>query len=83
MYSGRIQDPEGAKHIVISHQTAAGAIATMSRHKFPLMTYKDALTGKLKVDYKMTAGYLRNPAEGSNNLMIYSVNMHPRNVLNP
>ena len=54
MSTGRIQDPEGAKHLVISYQTAAGAIAAIIRHKFPIMTYKDALTGRLKVDKEMT-----------------------------
>ena len=82
MSPGHIQNPEGAKHLVISYQTAAGAIATISRHRFPLMTYKDVLTCKLKVEEKMTAGYLRNPMEGSKKLLIYSANMHPRSILN-
>ena len=69
MSTGRIQDPEGAKHLVISYQTAAGAIATISMHKFPIMTYKDALTGKLKVDENMRAGGLRNPSEGTKKLL--------------
>lgn len=30
----------------------------------------------------MTAGDLRNPAEGSKKQLIYSANMHPRSVLN-
>ena len=83
MFPGRIQDPEDAKHLVISYQTAAGAIASMSRHIFPLMTYKDALTRRFKVDGKTTAGDLRNPAEGSKKLLIYSTNMHPRSILHP
>ena len=83
MSTRRIHDPEGAKHLVISYQTATGAIATISRHKFPIMTYKDALTGKLKVDEIMKVGDLRNPSEGTKKLLIYSANMHPRNALNP
>jgi hypothetical protein len=83
MSSGRIQDPEGAKHLVISYRTAAGAIAIISKQKFPIMTYKDALTGKLKVDENMTAGDLRNPSTGTKKLLIYSANMHPRSALNP
>jgi hypothetical protein len=81
--TGRIQDPEGAKHLVISYQTAAGVIAAISKHKFSIMTYKDALTGKLKVDENMTTGDLRNPSTGTENLLIYSANMHPRSALNP
>jgi hypothetical protein len=79
----RIHDPEGAKHLIISYQTAAGAIAAISRHRSPLMTYKDALTGRLKVDENMSARELRNPSEGSKKRLIYSVNMHMRNALNP
>ena len=47
------------------------------------MTYKDALTGKLKANEKMTAGDLRNLSEWSKKLLIYSANMHPRSILNP
>ena len=83
MSTRRIHDPEGAKHLVISYQTAAGAIAAIIRHKFPIMTYKDALTGKLKVDENMTAGDLRNPSTGTKKLLIYSANMHQRIALNP
>jgi len=83
MSSGRIQDPEGAKNIVISYQTAAGAIAAIRRHKFPIITYKDALTGKLKVDENMTVGDLRNPSEETKKLLIYSANLHPHSALNP
>jgi hypothetical protein len=49
---GRIQDPEGAKHLAISYRIASGAVAAIVRNTFPLMTYKDALTSKLKVDEK-------------------------------
>ena len=83
MSNGRIQDPEGAKHLVISYQTATGALTTICRHTFPVMTYKDALTGKLKVDENMIARDLQNPSEGLKKLLIYSANMHPRSALNP
>jgi len=54
MSLGRIQDL-GAKHLVISYQTATGAVAAIVRNRFPLMTYKDALTCRLKVDETMAA----------------------------
>ena len=68
---------------MISYQAVAGAIATTSMHRCPLMAYKDALTGRLKVEEKMTTRYLRSPMEGSKKLLIYSANMHPRSILNP
>jgi len=83
MSLGRIHNPEGAKHLVISYQTAARAIASITIHRFPLMTYKDALTGRLKVDENMIARDLRNPSEGPKKLIIYSANMHSRSALNP
>jgi hypothetical protein len=52
MSLGRIQDPKEAKHLVISYQTVEGAVATIIRSMFPLMTCKDALTSRLNVDEK-------------------------------
>ena len=83
MFPGRIQDPEVVRHLLISYQTAAVAIASINRHRFPLINYKDALTCRLKVVEKMTTRDLRNPAEGSKKLLIYSANTHPRSILHP
>ena len=69
--------------MVISYQSASGAITTIIRGRFPLRTYKDVLTGKLRVEKRMTAGDQRNPADESKKLLIYSANIHPRNTLNP
>jgi hypothetical protein len=41
------------------------------------MTYKDALTGRLKFDERMAIGDLRQPVEGSEKLLIYAAIMHP------
>ena len=59
------------KHLVISYQTAAGAAGAIIRGRFPLMTYKDALTCRLKVEERMTAGDMRQPAEVSKKMLIY------------
>ena len=83
MSSGRVQDPEGAKQLVISYQTAAGATSAIIRGRFPLMTYKDALTRRLKVEERMRAGDMRQPAEGSKKMLIYSASIHPKSILNP
>ena len=69
--------------MVISYQTAAGATATVMRGRFPLMTYKDALTSRLKVEEQMTVGVMRQPAEGSKKMLIYSASIHPKCVINP
>ena len=69
--------------MVISYQSATGVATTIIKGRFPLMTYTDVFTCKLRVEERITAGDLRNPAEGSKKLLIYSVNIHPRNTLNP
>ena len=69
--------------MVIYYQTTSGAFATIIKHKFPLMTYKDALTGRLKVDEKMTVRDLKQPKKGSKKLLIYAANMQPHNILSP
>ena len=83
MSPGRIQDAEGAKQLVISYQTAAGAAASIIRGKFPLMTYKDALTCKLKFDERMTTRYMRHLAEGSKKMRVYLASTHPISILSP
>ena len=34
MFTGRVQDPEGAKTIILSYQTAAGAVVGIQRQNF-------------------------------------------------
>ena len=83
MSPGRIQDPEGSKHLVMFYQTIAGAVTAIIENRFPLVTYKDALTCRLKVDGKMTARDLRKLAEGSKKVLIHAVNTHPLSILSP
>jgi len=47
------------------------------------MTYKDALSGRLKVEERMTTWDMRQPAEGSKKILIYSASIHPKSILNP
>ena len=55
MSPGRVQDPEGAKTIVLSYNTAAGAVATVIKHKFLLTCYTDEHTGRLRLDAALTS----------------------------
>jgi hypothetical protein len=55
MTPGRIQDPEGAKTIVVSFKTAAGAIATIHRQTLRFVCYSDTISGRLKIDRAATA----------------------------
>ncbi len=47
---GRIQDPEGANIMVISFKTTAGAILAVQRQTYKILCFRDATSGRLKVD---------------------------------
>ena len=50
MTPGRIQDPEGAKTIVTSFKTAAGAVAAIHKQTYKIVCFGDAASGILCVD---------------------------------
>ena len=52
---GRIQDPEGAKIMVISFETVAGAILAVQRQTYKIVCFRDATSGRLKVDPDATS----------------------------
>jgi hypothetical protein len=62
MTLGRIQDPEGAKIMVISFKTAPGAILDVQRQTYKIVCFRDATNGRLKVDMDATTGGKQNPA---------------------
>jgi hypothetical protein len=81
---GRIQDPEGAKTMVISFKTAAGAILAAQRQTYKIVCFRDAISGILKVDQDATAGGKQNQAlQGMRVLLIYKTHMHAEAALDP
>jgi hypothetical protein len=77
MTPGRIQDPEGANIMVISFKTAPGAILALQRHTYKIVCFRDAISGRLNVDFNATAGGKQNPAlQGSRVILIYKTYMH-------
>ncbi len=56
MTPGRIQDPEGAKTVVVSFKTATGAIVDVQRSTFKIFCFKDVDTGRLRADTTATTG---------------------------
>jgi hypothetical protein len=62
MTLGRIQDPEGAKIIVASFKSAAGAIAAIQRQILRFVCYSDTNSGRLQIDMAATAGRKQNPS---------------------
>jgi len=84
MSTGRIQDPEGAKKVIVSFKTAAGAALAISRQNMKLIYFADVLTRRLRVDTYATAGGKQdNNAQGRRMVLIYKTNMHPGSILDP
>ena len=50
MTPSRIQDPEGAKTVLISCKTTAGAVATIHKQTYKIVCFGDAAGGRLRVD---------------------------------
>ncbi len=83
MSTGRIQDPEGAKTVILSFKTAAGAALAISRQHNKLVCFADVTIGRLRVDADATAGGKQdNSAQGRRMILIYKSNMHPGSSLN-
>jgi hypothetical protein len=84
MTPGRIQDPEGAKIMVIFFKTTPGAILAIQRPTYKIVCFKDTISGRLKVDLDATAGGKQNPAlQGSWVILIYKTYMHTESTLDP
>jgi hypothetical protein len=84
MTPDRIQDPEEAKIIVISFKTAPGAILAVQRQTYTIVCFRDAISGRLKVDLDATTGGKQNPAlQGSRVILIYKTYMHTESALDP
>ncbi len=61
MTPGRIQDPEGAKIMVISFKTSPGATLAVQRQTYKIVCFRDATSGRLEVDLDATTGGKQNP----------------------
>jgi hypothetical protein len=66
MFPGRVQDPEGAKTIVLNYKLAAGAIVAMVKHMFLLTCYNEKHTGRMRLDAALTSGRTAGPQQGAN-----------------
>jgi hypothetical protein len=56
MSPGRVQDPQGAKTIVLSYKTTTGAVAIVVKHRFMLTCYTEEHTGRMRLDAALTSG---------------------------
>jgi hypothetical protein len=70
--------------MVMAFKTAAGAILAVPRQTYKIVYFRDANTGRLKVDPDATAGGKQDPTlQGTRVLLIYKTPMHSEAALNP
>ena len=83
MSPGRVQSPEGAKTLVISFNTAAGAVATLVKRRFLITCYTEVDTGRLRLDPTLTSGQIAGSRTGAKKILIYNTHMHPMSSFDP
>jgi hypothetical protein len=77
MSPGRVQDPEGAKTIVINFNTAAKAVASEVKRRFLITCYTEADTGRLRLDPTLTTGQPADSHTGAKKIIIYDTQIIP------
>ncbi len=84
MTPGRIYDPEGAKTIVVSFNTTAGATIAVQRQTFKIVCFRDADNGRLRVDTTTTiGGKLDMGKHGRIVILLYKSHMYNETTLDP
>jgi hypothetical protein len=83
MSPGRVQDPEGAKTITISFNTAAGAVAAIVKRRFLITCYTEPDVDRLRLDASLTASDTTGARKGAKKILIYDRVMHLLNSLDP
>ena len=83
MSPGRIRDPEGAKTIVVSFNTTAGAITTIVKRRFLITCCTETDTCRLKLNSALTAGDTGGAKKGAKKILIYDSCMHPLSSSDP
>ena len=78
MSTGRIQDPEGAKTVILSFKTVAGVALAISRKNIKLIRFAEVRTGRLRVDaYATSRGKQDSNAQRKRMILIYKVSSEP------
>jgi hypothetical protein len=84
MTPGRIQDPKGAKTVIMSFETTTGAFATIHGQKDTIVCFKDAAMGRLRVNDAATTGGKQDPRkQGLRSILIYKFHMYMEASLDP
>jgi len=84
MTPGRIQDPEGAKTIVVSFKTTTGAIIAVQCQTLKIVCFRDPDNGRLRVDTTSTIGGKQDMnKQGRRVILIYKAHMYSEASLDP
>ncbi len=84
MTPGRIQDPEGAKIVLVPLKTATGAILAVQRQTYKIVSFRDNGSGRLKVDTTATIGGKQNMhKQGRRVILIQKAHMYSEASLDP
>ena len=84
MTPGRIQDPEGAKTVVVSFMTTARAIISVQRQTFKIVFFRDMADGRLRVDTAAIIGGKYNMNKQGRSVIInYKSHMYNEATLDP
>ena len=84
MSTGRVQGPEGAKIIILSYKTTAGAAIAIHMQNLKIICFTNIHTGRLRVYKHATTGGKQDPTMQSRRVIfIYRTNMHSDSSLNP
>ena len=84
MKPDRIQNPEGAKTVVVYFKTAAGAILVVHRQTYKIVSFKDNDNGRLRVDTSATIGGKQDMNKQSRMvILIYKAHMYTEASLDP
>ena len=82
MKPSKIQDPEGAKTVVMTFKIAVGAVATVHMHTFKIICFSDTTRGILRVDTNATSRGKHNPSkQGRKSILIHKSYMDTHTCL--
>jgi len=84
MPPGRIQNPGGAKTVVVSFKTAVGAKIAVQRQTLKIVCFRDMDNGRLRVDTVATIGGKHDMSkQGRRVILIYKSHMDNEATLDP
>jgi len=79
----RVQDPEGAKTVIIGFNTTSGAVAIVIKRMSLNTGYTEAETGRQRLDPALTTGQSAGSHSGAKKILVYDTHPHPLSSMDP